>query len=168
MAKGSKRVSPAKTKARLLAENRDLEKKIQGLLIPAEGTNITPPCLVYRTRSKRTQYNWELDPKGVYRQMRIKRGGNWVWEYVHRLVFILHYGSIAEGYDVCHLCHNRSCANIEHLFSATPETHRGKNGMDWRFHKKYEPILRKAKGKMIIQALHPSRDAERLLQEEPL
>ena len=150
MAKGARNIPLKDRRDRLLAGNPDIEERIRSLLVEAKGTNVEPPCSVPRTRSKRTEYNWAKDPKGVYRRLRIRRGGKWVWEYVHRLAYILHYGGIPQGHEVCHLCHNRSCARAEHLWSATREMHRGKGGLDTRFHKFHLPILKKAKGKMIV------------------
>lgn len=33
----------------------------------------------------------------------------------HRIVYEYVYGSIPEGYEINHKCHNRACCNLSHL-----------------------------------------------------
>ena len=33
----------------------------------------------------------------------------------HRLVWEMKYGTIPDGYEIDHLCHNRACCNVYHL-----------------------------------------------------
>jgi HNH endonuclease len=150
MAKGIK-IPRKDQRERILAEYTRLAEVFSSLFVEVENSNIQPPCLVCRTlRKPRTKGYRAKTRKGGYRQLLIKRDGKWVPEYAHRLAYILHYGGIPEGYEVCHLCHNPGCVNIEHLWAAPKETHRGKNGLDPRFRKFYLPILQRTKGKLII------------------
>ena len=45
------------------------------------------------------------------------------WRH-HRLVWTEHYGEIPKGLIVRHLCHNKSCVNIEHLAVGTNKDNR--------------------------------------------
>ena len=56
------------------------------------------------------------DGKG-YGQFRI---GKKIYS-VHRIAYILHYGSITEGLLVCHTCDNPWCCNFNHLWLGTNE-----------------------------------------------
>ena len=50
-----------------------------------------------------------------------KRDGRWVALYVHRIAWEAFNGAIPEGLMVDHRCHNRACANIDHLRLVTPK-----------------------------------------------
>ena len=55
------------------------------------------------------------------------------WKH-HRLVWTEHYGEIPKGLVIRHLCHNKSCINIEHLAIGTQKDNRQDDrdvGKDW-------------------------------------
>jgi hypothetical protein len=63
---------------------------------------------------------WLFDGKPGRRYRRINWGGRRNLSMsVHRLAYMLTYGSITEGMLICHRCDNPRCCNPAHLFEGT-------------------------------------------------
>jgi len=75
----------------------------------------------------------------------------------HRQVYIKAYGKPPPGYDVTHLCHNRSCINLAHLTIGT----RSEN-MEMNRHRPKRPSLTDKE----VQAIRDLRATGRYTQRE--
>ena len=66
----------------------------------------------------------KLDAKGYFRKQ-VTRYGRTFRDYYHRVVYRDHYGedSIPEGWEIDHLCRNRACCNIRHLWAIPRREH---------------------------------------------
>jgi hypothetical protein len=66
--------------------------------------------------TERGCWEWSLGRSHDYGQLRVHD----VWldmpVYAHRVSYLLHYGPIPDGLNVCHTCDNPPCCNPEHLF----------------------------------------------------
>jgi hypothetical protein len=65
------------------------------------------------TKNGCLEYSGYIRPNG-YAALRVGGRGSKT-EYVHRIVYMNHFGEISEKMTIDHLCRNRKCANIQHL-----------------------------------------------------
>lgn len=71
----------------------------------------------------------------------------------HRLSWLLHFGPIADGFQVCHTCDNRSCVRPAHLFLGTSADNN--HDRDWKGRAKLPPVV-----------LGSARPSSRLTEEQ--
>ena len=68
-------------------------------------------------------YTGSIAPNGYGRAAILVRKGKYRTMAVHRFVYERTLGSIPEGHELHHLCHNRACCNPRHLEPLTRLEH---------------------------------------------
>lgn len=164
---------------------RDRICKIDGCLKPHSSIGY---CAMHERRWRRYGRDHNVlnrfdSMQSAYDSQVIKGDGCWGWtgstngpgygvviscgkmEFIHRYSYIIHYGDLSDGDQVCHHCDNPICSNPDHLFKGTQKDNVRDCIRKGRFKK--VPNEEKARGERVSSSklkIHEVIDIKRKIQ----
>lgn len=96
------------------------------LIIKGFMANSRPVCCEINETGCWLVISHKLNKDGYFRKM-TKSGKAYMY---HRIIYTDYYGPIPEGFEVDHMCRNRSCINPDHLQLLTNNDHRAKTNTE--------------------------------------
>lgn len=120
-------------------------------------------CKVEKTEGGCWEWRGARIPQG-YGTFHVRALGQDRRVYAHRMSYLWANGTIPEGMDVMHTCHNRGCVNPDHLTVGTRKENMQSSAADGRkLGRKINPESKRqkalAQGKQRFSARHYGPDA---------